>query len=119
MGFKDDSLVPRRKGPDGEDVAEASDEDEENVIDSIPRQVKQFWMQVPTQYRMLYLLAYLYSHQEQKVIVFASNCETVNLLTQICKSLDWDKCVNRRGNEQKKVDDNEEDTIVDFTRPNL
>ena len=41
------------------------------------------------------------------------------MLTQICKSLDWDKCVNRRGNEQKKVDDNEEDTIVDFTRPNL
>lgn len=62
-------------------------------------------MQVPVQYRMLYLLAFLYSHQDKKVIVFASNCETVNLLTQICKSLDWDKCINRRGNVEKKQQD--------------
>ena len=41
--------------------AEAS-EDEDNIIDSIPRQVKQFWMQIPTQYRLVYLLAFLYAH---------------------------------------------------------
>ena len=91
----------------------------ENIIDSIPRQVKQFYMQVPTQYRLLYLLAFLYAHQDQKVIVFASNCETVNLLTQICKSLNWDKCINRKGNVEKRQTDadkkSSEKSVVDFT----
>ena len=68
--------------PEVEDQDKANEMQEtENIIDSIPRQVKQFYMQVPTQYRLLYLLAFLYAHQDQKVIVFASNCETVNLLT--------------------------------------
>ena len=44
-----------------EDQKEAKTE-KESIIDSIPRQVKQFWIQVPTQYRLLYLLAFLYSH---------------------------------------------------------
>ena len=73
-------------------------------------------MQTPTQYRLLYLLAFLYAHQDKKVIVFASNCETVNLLTLICKQLDWDNCINRRGNvEKRKSSEDKEKTVVDFT----
>ena len=77
-------------------------------------------MQSPTQYRLLYLLAFLYAHQDKKVIVFASNCETVNLLTLVCKSLDWDKCVNRRGNVEKKEVDapsTAEKATVNFMLP--
>jgi superfamily II DNA/RNA helicase len=56
-------------------------------------------MQVPVQYRLLYLLMFLYAHQNDKVIVFASNCETVNLIYKICKEIDWNLCVNKRGQE--------------------
>lgn len=79
-------------------------------------------MPIPTQYRLLYLLAFLYAHQDKKVIVFANTCETVNLLSQICKSLDWDKCINRRGNVEKKEEDlpsTAAKATVDFTMPNL
>jgi len=54
------------------------------------------------------------------VIVFASTCETVNFLTQICKTLDWDKCVNRKGNYAKREvaeADSSKQEIVDFTKP--
>jgi len=54
-------------------------------------------MQMPTQYRLLYLLMFLYSHQSEKVIIFASNCEVVNLVHKIMKELDWNYCVNKRG----------------------
>ena len=74
-------------------------------------------MQVPIQYRLLYLLAFLYSHQDKKVIVFASTCETVNLLNQVCKSLDWDKCINRKGDVAKRETAGQENTVVDFTKP--
>ena len=79
-------------------------------------------MQIPTQYRMLYLLSFLYAHQDKKVIVFASTCETVNLLTQMCKSIDWDACINRRGNVEKKeaadAPSTAEKATVDFMMPN-
>lgn len=53
------------------------------------------------------------------MIVFASNCETVNLLTLICKSLDWDQCINRKGNNAKREENKDkEKTVVDFTMPN-
>jgi hypothetical protein len=48
-----DAKAVGREDQDGADV---------NIIDSIPRQVQQFWMQIPTQYRLLYLLAFLYAH---------------------------------------------------------
>lgn len=40
---------------------------------------------------------FLYAHQSEKVIIFASNCEAVNLLHKIMKDLDWNYCVNKRG----------------------
>jgi superfamily II DNA/RNA helicase len=40
---------------------------------------------------------FLYSHQSDKVIIFASNCEVVNLIHKILKELDWNYCVNKRG----------------------
>ena len=90
----------------------------------MPKQVKQYWMQVPTQYRLIYLMAFLYAHQDKKVIVFASNCETVNLLTLIFKRLDWDRCINLKGdvakhdyNKSKKEKEEEQkaNKTVDFT----
>ena len=38
------------------------DLDKEDILASMPKQVKQYWMQTPTQYRLLYLLAFLYAH---------------------------------------------------------
>ena len=56
------------------------------------------------------------------MIVFCSTCETVNLLLTICKNLDWDACINKRGNVEKKIVDvasTEEKATVDFTQPNM
>lgn len=35
-----------------------------NFVGSIPEQVKQFWVEVPAQYRLIYLLIFLYCHQD-------------------------------------------------------
>ena len=86
VGFKDDAEDSGKK---------------ENFVGSIPEQVKQFWVEIPAQYRLIYLLIFLYTHQDQKVIVFGSNCETVNLLTQLVQELNWDKCINKRGRHEK------------------
>jgi ATP-dependent RNA helicase DDX31/DBP7 len=48
---------------------------------------------------------FLYAHQHVKVIVFASNCETVNFLYRILTELDWRNCINKRGREETKVVD--------------
>jgi ATP-dependent RNA helicase DDX31/DBP7 len=69
----------------------------EEMALAIPNQVQQFYMQVPIQYRLIYLLMFLYAHQSEKIIVFASNCEAVNLIHKILKDLDWNYCVNKRG----------------------
>jgi len=53
---------------------------------------------------------FLYAHQHLKVIVFASNCETVNFLHRIITELNWKNCVNKRGREEKK----EDKKVVDF-----
>jgi hypothetical protein len=34
----------------------------EDMVGSIPKQVQQFFMEVPVQYRLVYLLAFLYGH---------------------------------------------------------
>jgi superfamily II DNA/RNA helicase len=50
------------------------------MIRSMPKQVVQYFTEVPTQYRLIYLLAFLYAHQDHKVIVFVSNCELANFI---------------------------------------
>lgn len=45
-----------------EERAGEGGEVDENIIDSIPKQVKQYFVPIPTQYRLLYLLAFLYAH---------------------------------------------------------
>jgi superfamily II DNA/RNA helicase len=42
--------------------AQTESPDQDMAI-SIPNQVQQFYMQVPIQYRLLYLMMFLYSHQ--------------------------------------------------------
>ena len=66
VGFSDKTLrliADRNDSPSG-DGAERDDAEAEeaNLMDSIPRQVKQFWMEVPVQYRLVYLLMFLYVH---------------------------------------------------------
>ena len=44
------------------------------------------------------------------------------MLLTICKNLDWDTCINKRGNVEKKIVDvasTEPAATVDFTQPNL
>jgi len=52
---------------------------------------------------------FLYAHQHLKVILFASNCETVNFLYRMLSELDWRKCINKRGREELKVADFEKE----------
>lgn len=68
---------------------------EEDVIGSIPKQVVQYYCEVPTQYRLLYLLAFLYAHQAEKVIVFVSNCELANFLHALISKFDFNR-IGRR-----------------------
>ena len=51
-----------------------------DMVGSIPKQVQQFYVEIPSQYRLIYLLSFLYAHQHEKVIVFVSNCELANFL---------------------------------------
>ena len=53
--------------------------------------------------------------------MFGSTCETINLLTQMCKSINWDTCINRRGNNEKEKEAAIENpsATVDFTMPKL
>ena len=56
---------------------------------TIPRQIQQFYVEVPTQYKLLYLLVFLYTHQHEKCIVFVSNCELVNFMVSLLNQLNW------------------------------
>ena len=47
-----------------EDNEEGKEDKEQSFIGSIPSQVKQYWVEVPAQYRLLYLLTFLYCHQD-------------------------------------------------------
>ena len=58
---------------------------------------------------MIYLLTFLYTHQDEKIIVFVSNCELANLIVNVINNFDWNQ-VGRRvedeaeGEGEKKVD---------------
>jgi hypothetical protein len=61
---------------------------------------------------MIYLLAFLYAHQHEKVIVFVSNCELANHLVQVVESLDFNNVGRRKeeeGTAQKATDASEAD----------
>ena len=81
VGFEKESAGDTKDGENNE----GDDDNEKDYSSSIPSQVQQYWVEVPTQYRLVYLLMFLYAHMDKKVIVFSSNCETVNLLTALCK----------------------------------
>jgi len=42
-------------------------------------------------------MAFLYLHQDEKIIVFASNCEAVNFLNAMLVTFDWNNMVNKAG----------------------
>ena len=44
----------------------------------------------------MYLLQFLYAHQDEKILVFTSNCESVNLIHKILKELDWNKLESKK-----------------------
>ena len=82
------------------------------MVASIPKQVHQYYSIVPTQYRLVYLLAFLYSHQKEKVIVFVSNCELANFIAAVIKEFNWSKCGRRKEDFEKpnaKKDGEEDD----------
>lgn len=75
-------------------------------------------MEVPIQYRLVYLLMFLFVHQNLKVIVFASNCEVVNYLSKCLKEINWNKCVNKRGKTDGSGTVDFEKEEVDSRPPN-
>lgn len=77
------------------DDSKTKEEEEQDMVASIPKQILQFYTEIPTQYRLIYLLAFLYAHQKEKVIVFVSNCELVNFLSSLLSKFDWNKCGRR------------------------
>ena len=98
---------------DGTVETKGKDDDGEiqDLVASMPKQVVQYFVQIPIQYRLLYLLGFLYAHQHEKVIVFASNCELVNFLETIIKTYDWNKCGRRKESEPAKGDAANEDKV--------
>lgn len=86
----------------GFDQAGASNT-EESLIATIPKQIEQFYAEIPTQYRLLYLLSFIFAHQNSKCIIFVSNCELVNFIHQLVSNLDWNRFANRdfaEGNQE-------------------
>ncbi len=53
------------------------------IHSSIPSQVGQYFMEVPTGLRLLYLLTFLATHRAEKTIVFVNTCETANFLISL------------------------------------
>lgn len=49
---------------------------------------------------MVYLLAFLYAHQHEKIIVFVSNCELANFMVSVLQKFDWNKCGRRVEDDQ-------------------
>ena len=84
----------------------------DDQIIHIPKQIQQYYTEVPTQYRLLYLMAFLYAHQHEKIIVFLSNCELVNFIFTLMNSFDWnrfgirDDQVNQNTNQDAVTDEN-------------
>jgi len=66
------------------------------MVASIPKQVQQYYSEIPTQYRLIYLLGFLYAHQKEKIIVFVSNCELANFIVTLIQKFDWNKCGRRK-----------------------
>lgn len=61
---------------------------------------------------MIYLLAFLYSKQKEKVIVFVSNCEMANFICNVLAKFDWNKCgrrIEERPQKDVKKDDKKEE----------
>jgi len=65
-------------------------ETEERAIDYIPKNCEHLVIEVPTQYRLIYLIAFIMGQPSPfKVIVFVSNCETVNFFHDVFGKLAW------------------------------
>ena len=97
VGFADDKEDLSKLSPEEREKAALDD-----MIRSIPKQVIQYFMEVPTQYRLIYLLAFLYLRQKEKVIVFVSNCEMANFVQALILKFDWNKCCRRVEEEESK-----------------
>ena len=89
----------------------SKDTEEEDMIASIPKQVHQYFSIVPTQYRLIYLLAFLYAHQKEKIIIFVGNCELANFIAAIIQKFDWSKCGRRK--EDIKITDTKTEEKTD------
>lgn len=75
--------------------AETQQDELEDMVASIPQQVQQYYVDIPTQYRLVYLMAFLYAHQHEKIIVFVSNCELANFMAAVLAKYDWNQCGRR------------------------
>ena len=66
----------------------------------VPKSIWQGYMMVPLQFKILFLLAFLYKERSKKIIVFLSTCESVNYFYKLFSGLDWSKFFNDGEGEQ-------------------
>lgn len=58
----------------------------ENIADALPEQLSQYYMVVPCKWRLAALLSFLKLHQNEKVIVFFSTCDSVDYHALLLKA---------------------------------
>lgn len=72
----------------GFDVEETAD-DKLSLDKIIPVTITQYYMILPLQFKLLYLIAFLVAHKESKIIVFLNTCEEVNYMYKLIQELDF------------------------------
>jgi ATP-dependent RNA helicase DDX31/DBP7 len=64
-------------------------ETDKDALVQVPSSIQQLYSYVPTQYRIHYLLAFLFCKRNSKVIVFMTTCQCVNFFYELIKGVDW------------------------------
>ena len=75
--------------------------------------MEQYYLEVPTQYKLLYLTAFFFVHSREKLIVFASNCELVNFLHTLFTSLDTKQLGTREDSSIENEGDQKKESLFD------
>jgi ATP-dependent RNA helicase DDX31/DBP7 len=75
-------------------------EDDEYVA---AKGLNQYYSQVYDEFRLITLISFIRSHQDKKIIVFASTCDTVNLLYEMLSNIEIEKNIGSIKRENLNV----------------
>ena len=66
----------------------------------VPSTIQQLYSFVPTEYRLHYLLAFLFCKRNSKVILFMSTCQGVNYFYELIKAINWQEFAGQEGKKE-------------------